>query len=133
MIGDVLAVIDFVEKRAEELGKIAAMFKANGDKISGSDEIEVEVLPTTDEKTQSQWFYRIKEKKDYVFVYMPLIPSVYVAYGSVGDNPNPDANIFRFVGNPMSAFQAGGAPNVEVDFIVIGYKPDKFLKQKEKA
>ena len=130
MIGDILAVIEYIEKHADRLGTISALFDADGKRISGSAELEVEVLPTTSEKLQTQWFYKVKEKKDYVFVYMPLIPSVYVDYGHVADNPNADAKIFRFVGNPMSTFQQGGSPNVEVDFHVIGYRADKFLKQK---
>ena len=126
MIGDVIAVWDFIKERADAFGEISAIFAVDGKRIEGSDDIEVEVIPT-DAKTK--WFYRIKEKEGYVFVYIPLIPSVYVDYGTAAGLQNPDARFFRFVAHPMSSFTAGGAENVAVDFVVFGYRPKGFLKQ----
>ncbi len=126
MLGDVLAAWSFIKERADAFGEISAMFAVDGERIDGSDKIEVEVIRG---RSKTEWFYRIKEIEGYVFLYMPLIPSVYVDYGTPEGQQNPDARIFRFVAHSMASFTAGGAGNVEVDFVVFGYRPRGFLNR----
>lgn len=128
MIGDVLALYEFLQKRRAEYKIISALFDAEGNRKEGDSRIEVrKILPSNNPE---QWFYNIKSVDDFVFIYMPVIPSVYVDYGIPADKKYMDANFFRFVGTPISAVMGGRAQNVAVDFLVVGYKPKDLLSAK---
>ena len=129
MVGDVLAVIDFLEKKAGELSTVSALFDYMGHRQAGDGRIDIEKIDIQGDN--SKWFYRVKPIKDYIFVYAPLIPSLYIDYGTKVGAANPDANIFRFVGNALSYVISDGNPNVMSDFIVVGYKPKALLKKTE--
>lgn len=129
MIADALSLIEFLQKRWQQYTVISALFKWDGTRLEGDERIKTERITVGD--LQDKWFYRVKEVEGYVFVYMPVIPTVYVDYGTLQGDQNPDAKVFRFVGNIFSPVISGGNPNVRVDFIVVGYKPKDLLQIKE--
>ena len=128
MIGDAIAVIDFLLKQADKIGVIRALFDADGSRIEGSERIIVDKISSGNPTTG---YYKIRDVDDYEFVYSPVIPTLYVGYGTPSGKSNPDARYFRFVGDPMSRYASGGAPNITVKFLVVGYKPKKLLQGTE--
>lgn len=131
MINDALAFIDFLKKHWTEYSIKSALFNSDGSRVEGDTFIEVERIPMDGNK--EIWFYKVKEKPEYEFVYMPVIPSLYVDYGRIDGTANPDAKVFRFVGNPLAKFTSGGESNVLANFIIVGYKPKDLLSTKEGA
>jgi len=129
MIGDILALIDFLRKYWTEYSVKSALFNSDGKRIEGDSFIEVDKIPMRG--NDKVWFYKVKDKPEYEFIYMPVIPSLSVDYGLKDGAANPDAKIFRFVSNPMAGFTSGGASNVIADFIVVGYKPKDLLSARE--
>ena len=87
MISDVLSLIDFLRRHWTEFAVKSAMFKFDGTRIEGDDFIEVERIPATDNK--DIWFYRVKEKHGYEFIYMSVIPSLSIDYGQLKNTKNP--------------------------------------------
>lgn len=128
MLGDVIALLDLVLKSKDKFDTKSALFSWDGSRLEGDTEIVVKKIKTNNEKI---WYFLVNELKDYEFVYMPVIPSVYVDNGVLKDEINPDARLFRFVGNPMAKFTTGGEPNLKANFIVVGYKPKSILQKKE--
>lgn len=130
MISDVISLIDFFDKTKHSVSTKSALFRWDGTKIEGDNEIQI--VLSSDPNNSKIWFYKVKDINPYVFVYMPVIPSLFIAYGVASGEKNPDAKFFRFVASPMSKFTSGGEENVKVDFIVVGYKPKDLLNIKEK-
>lgn len=128
MIGDVIAFIDFLQRHKQEYQTKSALFSWDGTRLDGSSIISVIKVTSPDSRI---WFYKITEVQDYEFVYMPVIPSLYVDNGQLQGETNPDARIFRFVGNPLAKFSSGGEPNVKANFVVIAYRPRDLLTIKE--
>ncbi|MFA4937437.1 MAG: hypothetical protein WC575_04115 [Patescibacteria group bacterium] len=128
MISDVISLIDFLRKHYLEYKVKSALFSVDGIHIEGDETIQVEKVSTLDQRV---WFYKVKEVDGYEFVYMPVIPSLYIDYGQLQGQSNPDSKIFRFVGNPMAKFTSGGEPNVVANFIIVGYRPKDLLKSRE--
>jgi len=128
MIGDTIALIEFLKKNIKKHSVKSALFNCNGQLKEGDSFIEIVRINTN---KNCIWFYKIKEKKDYVFIYMPVIPSLYIDYGMQSGTKNPDSTIFRFVSSPMAKFTSGGESNVISDFIVVAYKPKDLLNLKE--
>lgn len=129
MIGDALALIDFLKKHWTEYSVKSALFNADGMRIEGDDFIVVDKISVQD--NEKMWFYKVREQPEYEFVYMPVIPSLHIDYGQIQGTQNPDAKVFRFVGNPLAKFTSGGEPNVLANFIVLGYKPKDLLSARE--
>lgn len=127
MIGDAIAVIDFLMKQADKVGVISALFDSDGTRLEGDERITIEKKAVPDKP--AMWFYKVKELEDYEFVYSPVIPTLFVDYGQLTGKTNPDARLFRFVSDPMARYATGGAPNVLVKFLVVGYKPKKLLSK----
>ncbi len=130
MIGDALALIEFLRKHYEEYQVFSALFDWQGKRIEGDEELTVEKIP--DVGREDVWFYRVKGPKDYVFVHMPVVAGLYADYAlGPKSSKNPDARLFRYVNTPLSSVQ-GGASNAIVDFVVYGYRPKDLLKAKRK-
>lgn len=129
MIGDALALIDFLKKHWTEYSVKSALFSSDGSRIEGDNFIVVDKIPVQD--NEKMWFYKVREQPEYEFVYMPVIPSLHIDYGQIHGTQNPDSKVFRFVGNPMAKFTSGGEPNVLANFIVLGYKPKDLLSARE--
>ncbi|MBU0612971.1 hypothetical protein KKB10_03050 [Patescibacteria group bacterium] len=131
MISDALSLYEFLKKHWKKYSVISALFDADGERIEGDQKIFVtkQIVGGRND----QWFYRIKEIDEYTFIYMPVIPLVYADYGLEQGETNADARIFRFVGNPLSTVTSGGAKNVRVNFIVVGYKAKDLLNIKESS
>lgn len=133
MIADALALIDFLKKNKDQYVTKSALFQWDGAHLEGSKEVEIEIIRFQEPEKANQWFYRVKPKEGYVFVHMPLIPgAVHVDNGQLVSDTNPNAEIFRYVGNMFSAVMSGGNPNVKTNFIVVGYRPKDLLNLKEK-
>ncbi len=129
MISDAITLIDFLKKNWEQYQTISALFNWEGKRLDGDDKIVIQKIIIKDQK--DKWFYKVKELEPYVFVYMPLIPTVHLDYGLLEGDTNPDAKIFRFVGNIFSSVISGGNSNIKTDFIIVGYKPKELLGKKE--
>lgn len=128
MISDVLSLIEYLQKHYDKYKIVSAFFDWDAKKIEGSDLVEVIKIPSSN---NGQWFYTVKEVDGYVFVFMPVIPSVHIDFGTATGEINPESKFFRFVGNPFSSVISGGNNNVKVKFIVVGYKPKDLLKISE--
>lgn len=124
MIADALALYDFLQRNKDKYALLAAMFDSQANRIEGDEFIEVELISS--KSSDSIWFYRVKKIEDYVFVPIP-VTICYLDHAKVSGSTNPDSNVFRFVDNPMATFTTGGAPNLQVNFSIIGYKPKQLL------
>lgn len=131
MIGDALALIEFLRKHYDEYHVVSALFDWEGNRIEGDKELTVEKLPALPAKKESHWFYRVSGPKDYVFVHMPVVSGLYADYPLAGQGPAGDASAFRYVNTPLSSSMKGGAANTQVSFIVYGYHPKYLLKAKQ--
>lgn len=131
MISDAIALYEFLRKHWDEYIVISAMFSHDGKFIAGDRRIKVKKIPV--KGRTDMWFYRVDPLDDYIFIHFPVNPgAVYIDNGKLSGESNPDARLFRYVGNPLAHFESGGSPNVKVDFIVVGYKAKDLLKLKEK-
>ncbi len=128
VIADVLALLEYLDKHAEELNVKKALFNPDGTRAEGDKDIVVNVVPVKG-KEATQWYYQVQPIDDYTFVYLPVIPSVHVDFGKLKDEQIPSADLFRFVGTPLAYYTSGGAPNVAVKFTVVGYKPSTLLRK----
>ena len=130
MISDVIALIDFLKKCQDQCNIISALFDWSGKRLEGDERIIVDKISIRDKK--DAWFYKIRPLEEYIFIHMPVVPgSVYIDNGMEDGEQNPDAKLFRYVGNIFSSVISGGNPNTKVDFIVIGYKSKDLLEKKK--
>lgn len=129
MISDVLAMVTFISNYTSQLAVRHALFDFNGNLISGDDVISVKKMAASN--NPNVWFYKVNPIDGYVFIYLPIIPSVAVDFGTKEGSKNPSAEFFRFIDNPMKSITVGGAPNVEVNFMVYGYRAESFLQLKK--
>ena len=125
MIGDALALIEFLRKHSEALRVLSALIDWQGNVVDGDEKIGVEIIPIEDGKRV--WYYRITGPEGYVFVHMPVIAGLHLDCARMHDRVTTDANYFRYVSTPLSGSIKGGAPNTEVDFLVYGYRPKDLL------
>lgn len=123
-------VIEFLRSHYTEYSVKGALFNPDGDLLKGDKSIVVEKIATGKDEI---WYYRVRPVDGYEFIYMPVIPSVSIDFGTLEGQKNPDANIFRFVPNPMAYFTSGGMQNVRTNFIVFAYKPEQLLSARKKT
>ncbi|PIO06945.1 hypothetical protein COT47_02150 [Candidatus Woesearchaeota archaeon CG08_land_8_20_14_0_20_43_7] len=126
MISDAVAIIELFTKAKHKIEgwiTISALFDSDGNRLEGSDKIEVEKIPDG----ADAWYYRVKPVKDYVFVRMPVnAGSVIEESKSIG--ANADATTFRYIPVPNGNFQGTNRiRNSKVDFFVIGYTRRQML------
>lgn len=127
MIGDALALIKFLQDSKVKYDTLSALFDAEGNRLSGSDKIEIQKVTT---QHSDVWFYKVKPVEDYVFVPMPVMPC-YTAFLKVDGVNNPVADFFRFTPSELNQFSNSGNPNLIINFSVIGYKPSQLLSKLE--
>ena len=107
---------------------ISAYFDAHGNRIEGSDKIEVDKHST---QSPAEWWFSVKPFEDYVFVRFPVIESgIYEVIGKEQGKENPDSRYWRYLAEPLRGkiYGAAAEPNAEVQFIVIGYRPKAIVK-----
>jgi hypothetical protein len=112
-------------------GIISAYFWHHGERIEGSEKIEVEIhYEKEDDKTV--WWYSVKPLDDYVFIRVPLVEScANELVANVDGDPNPNAMYWRWIAPVLPGRIYGGnspSPNLKVDFLVFGYKPKALIK-----
>jgi len=129
MISDVLAVYKFLKDTIKDITIFEALFSYDGTLVEGNDVIKLRLhgAPGKDRV----WFYEVLPIEDYIFVPFPVNPAVYVDYGKQEGRLNSNAKFFRYVASPMSKYAQDGEENVEVDFIVFGYKPSDLIKARK--
>ncbi len=104
-------------------GVIAAYFGWDGTHLEGSEKIVVEKI--NDTSNSDQWWYFVKEELDYVYVRYPVVEScAHELVGQEVGHSNPNARFWRWVA-PVEpgAIVGGNRPNLEVNFVVVGYRP----------
>ncbi len=109
-------------------GVISAHFAVDGQRIGGSDKIEVEKHETED---KGVWWFSVKDVKDYTFVRIPLVDSCLDELAGVEQGEvNPDARYWLWTTRPRTStiVDGGEPPNIKVEFFVIGYKPKALLQ-----
>ena len=121
----VLEFLGFIKGVAES-NVISALFRSDGSRIEGSEEIVIETH--TDDRPDIWWF-EVKELEDYTFIRIPTIEScVDELAGSVKGEKNPDARFWRWVVRARQGTIVGGdPPNIKVDFVVVGYRPKALI------
>lgn len=131
MISDILSLYSFVNKELENASILKALFSWNGNRVSGSKEINIRLHG--DPRTDRIWLYEVLSYKNFIFVSFPVNAGVYVDFGKLSTDMNPDSKYFRYVASPLSKFTQGGEENVKVDFVVFGYIPEDLItKMREK-
>lgn len=125
MISDILSIVNFLSEEIDDASVLSALFKYDGARLKGDPKIVVDVMNVSN--NTNIWFYKVRPIDNYVFVSVPVNPSLYVDYGKMNGEKGLSANTFRYVSNPLSSFTEGGATNVSVDFMVFGYRPEDLL------
>ena len=109
---------------------IAAYFRHDGTRVEGSDKINVQIQYPKGTKTI--WWYWVEHLEDYVFVRVPVIESsAHELLGQEADKEVPDARYWRWIAPvlPGRIYGGGESPsNVEVDFLVFGYRPKALIQ-----
>jgi len=119
-------------KFLKELGEtevIAAHFDANGERISGSSDIEIQRI--TMKGREDVWYFMVGEVPGYTFVRAPVIDSVAVELPATRQGEkNADANIWRWVSTrlPGVIYSGEDPPNLRVEFVVVGYRTEAVIK-----
>ena len=125
----VLQGLDFIRGIAGSK-VISGYFRHDGTRIEGSEKVEILVHPS--EKNPSVWWYQVKPVEDYAFMRIPVVDSgVHELLGLVAGEPNPDADYWRWIVTTSPGVIVDGrtdAPNVKVDFVVVGYRPRAVIK-----
>jgi len=130
--GIALTLVDFFGyvRRVRGADVVSAYFKWDGTRLEGSDRITVEKHPNAD--NDAVWWFAVKDQPGYVFVRMPVIEScAYELVGMIQGEKNPDSQYWRWVAPQRPGVIVGGQeepPNVKVDFIVVGYRPQALIK-----
>ena len=77
------------------------------------------------------WWYEVEELEGYTFIRMPVIEScASELIGQKEGESNPDARFWRWVAPVKQGVIYSGdyvAPNLKVEFIVVGYKPKALI------
>ncbi len=126
MISDAITMYEFVTKNLEDRAILTAYFKWDGTRISGNERITVEKV----DSEKGSWFYKINDVEDFVFLRIPThMSAVIEIVGMIAGETAKDSNYFRYVGVPTGQIFGGVLPNVKVDFMVFGYKPNDLLNR----
>src|SRR3989339_2134884 len=129
MIADAIAIYELLTKKWSEYKVISALFKWDGTRIAGDENIEVKKHHS---KEQGTWYYSIQEYHDFIFIRIPTNPSCVIEKaGIVNDERSGDSRYFRYVDISDGRLYGGIPANVKVDFMIIGYDPKTFLNIKE--
>lgn len=108
---------------------ISAHFDPAGQRISGDEEIEIDRQFVGD--GEAIWFFIVKDIPGYTFVRAPVIESVAVELTGIEvGKKNHDARIWRWIAPriPGVIYDGASPPNLEVEFIIVGYKTDALIK-----
>lgn len=133
VIGDAIALIQFLRDLSADVGVLSAIFDADGNRKAGDEGVSVKIhrVPEDEAKGNKVWFYEIHGPEGFEFVRAPVNPEgVIEAHGTRTDGTNPDARYFRYAPVPDGNIYSGSRPNVRVDFMVFGYKPEDLLKRR---
>ncbi len=125
MLSDIISLYELLDRKLADASILKALFSSNGNRTWGDENILVRM--SGDPMTAKIWFYEIAPYKDYIFVPLPINPSVNVDFGKAPDENVPNSKFFRYVSSPMAKFTSGGEENVKVDFMVFGYKAEDLL------
>ena len=122
----VYQALEFVRGLADS-AVISAYFRPDGTRVEGSPKIEVQIHRNDD---VTIWWYSIKPVDDYVFVRVPVVEScTHELAGKEESSPVPDARYWRWIAPVLPGRIYGGdATNINVDFLVFGYKPKALIK-----
>lgn len=108
---------------------ISAYFRYDGNKVSGSDLIEVEAHKF---ESDNNFFLNIREVQDYVFVRFPINDAGCYEQIAQQNKEYPDPKYWRWVPSPRRGIVVDYdfiPLNAKVDFIVIGYRPNAIIQQ----
>jgi hypothetical protein len=102
---------------------ISALFDPDPNLKYGDEKIHVLRHNQEDDRV---WCYEVEDLEDYTFVRFPVIGSgIAEVTGALAGARNPEARLWRWVsmGLPGRIYGGDDSPNVEVDFVVVGYRP----------
>ncbi len=107
---------------------ISALFRWDGEKVEGSEKFEI--TKRSQQENDDIWWYSVTEEPEYTFVRIPVVgTSAHEVMGQISGESNPDARYWRWVAPVLPGRIAGGeAPNLKVDFIVVGCRPKALLE-----
>lgn len=125
-------LLDYLKERRREFRTISAIFDADCTRLEGAEALQVDRIPVQD--NARMWYYRVRQTAGgYVYVPMPLVPTLFIDYGTPNGEQTPSVEFFRFVASPMAQYASGGEPNVRVGFIVAAYDPRALLQAREET
>ena len=123
-----LELANFVKGIADS-SVISAYFDWSGDRIEGSDKIEVKRHSM--EGREDVWWFSVKEESDFTFVRFPVIEScLQELAGTVNGEDNPDSRYWRWIAQARQGVILGGGdpPNIKVNFMVLGYRSKALIE-----
>jgi hypothetical protein len=127
MIGDAIALLDFLRRMYGDYKIISTLFDADGVRIEGDEEIVVHVHKEPGHP--NEWYYSVEPIEGYQFVRIPMnAGAVIESLASLEGFQTLDASYFRYVPVPDGLLRWGGViPNVRVQFMVFAYKTSDLL------
>jgi len=124
---NILQFLNFV-RNVRGANVIAGLFDPNGNLKQGDKRIRV--LRHEDREDEGSRWYEVEDLEDYTFVRFPVVGSgIAELIGAKEEATNPEARYWRWVTQGLPGRIYGGrAPNVRVDFVVVGYRPSALVK-----
>ena len=97
VISDAMALYELVSKKWEQYHILGALFKWDGTRIEGDEQLSVQIHKAAD--NEKAWYYSVKDIPEYVFIRIPVnAGGVLENLGSPGDGP--DSKYFRYIAVP---------------------------------
>ena len=124
MISDAIALFELLSKARSSLPTKSALFDAQGNRLQGDPDIQVEAHSWDNQKSI---YYRITPIEGYEFLRFPVNPGGVQEHLAADGLGNHDS-FFKYVAtshHPLRPTQT--APQVMVKFIVVGYKTSDLL------
>ncbi len=123
MISDVLALVDFVNRLADQAAIKVAYFDGDGTKISGDPDVNVDVISTN---VSTTWYFKVQTVAGYEFLRYPIHPEGVIEQNGKLTDQTYDASIFRYI--PAGRMSATGFANVRTPFVIHGYPVSVLLR-----
>ena len=123
-----LAFLAFVRDYASDAGMVSAVFDPDAQRTAG-DEISVTRYPTSLDQV---WVYGVKPVAGYTFVPLAVQPEAVLQFESDEGDKVLTPRWFRWLAPPRpgTLFTTDKPlPNLAVDFIVVGYRPEALRRQ----
>lgn len=126
---DPVNLISLVLDKIDEIDIKTTLFDYQGNRIEGSESIKLTKGKPTN-RVEAMWWFKVEPIEGYAFIRLPINPSGVEEQIGTWEGEAPDANWFRYI-HP-SHIAKDFAPNVNTQFLIIGYPYKSLFKIKNK-